>query len=123
MPFDDSDIYKIIEGASYSLQTHPDEKLDTYIDEIITKIAAAQEKDGYICTWKTIAADTTPASWVKPGPPWFDCSCCPSNIARFMPSIPDYIYAVKDPYSIKLGVFYDYSKKMITKSFYMVIHY
>jgi hypothetical protein len=28
--------------------------------------------------------------------PWFDCACCPSNIARFIPSLPGYIYAVKD---------------------------
>jgi DUF1680 family protein len=27
--------------------------------------------------------------------PWFKCSCCPSNICRFMPSIPGYIYAQK----------------------------
>jgi DUF1680 family protein len=27
---------------------------------------------------------------------WFDCSCCPSNIIRFLPSVPDYIYAQKD---------------------------
>jgi uncharacterized protein len=72
MPFDDSDIYKIIEGASYSLQTDPDEKLDAYIDEIITKIAAAQEEDGYICTWKTIDPDISPAKWLKAGPRWFD---------------------------------------------------
>ncbi|RQV95817.1 MAG: glycoside hydrolase family 127 protein [Calditrichaeota bacterium] len=72
MPFDDSDIYKIIEGASYSLQTHPDEKLDKYIDDIIGKISAAQEEDGYLTTWKTINPDTTPAWWVKPGPHWFN---------------------------------------------------
>ena len=70
MPFDDSDIYKIIEGASYSLTVHPDPELEKYIDDIIEKIAAAQEEDGYICTWKTINPDTTPAWWVKPGPRW-----------------------------------------------------
>lgn len=70
MPFDDTDVYKIIEGASYSLQTNPDEELDTYIDSIIEKIAAAQEEDGYLTTWKTINPDTTPAQWVEPGPRW-----------------------------------------------------
>jgi hypothetical protein len=70
MPFDDTDVYKIIEGASYSLKVHPDEKLEKYIDDILTKIAAAQEDDGYLCTWKTIDPDTTPAWWVKPGPRW-----------------------------------------------------
>ena len=45
MPFDDSDVYKIIEGASYSLRTNPDTELEKYIDAIIEKIAAAQEED------------------------------------------------------------------------------
>jgi DUF1680 family protein len=72
MPFDDSDVYKIIEGASYSLSVHPDKKLDAYIDSIIEKIAAAQEDDGYICTWKTLNPDTTPAWWVKAGPRWYN---------------------------------------------------
>lgn len=72
MPFDDSDVYKIIEGASYSLAIHPDQELEKYIDDIIAKIAAAQEKDGYLCTWKTLNPDTTPAHWVKAGPRWYD---------------------------------------------------
>ncbi|MEJ2055846.1 MAG: glycoside hydrolase family 127 protein, partial [Calditrichaceae bacterium] len=74
MPFDDSDVYKIIEGASYSLSVHPDKKLEAYIDSVITLIAAAQEDDGYICTWKTLNPDTTPAWWVKPGPRWYNLS-------------------------------------------------
>ena len=28
--------------------------------------------------------------------PWFGCACCPSNLCRFIPSVPGYIYAVKD---------------------------
>ncbi len=27
--------------------------------------------------------------------PWFGCACCPSNICRFIPSLPGYIYAIK----------------------------
>jgi len=72
MPFDDTDVYKIIEGASYSLQTHPDRKLGGYLDQIIGKIASAQEKDGYLTTWKTIDPSVTPAAWVEPGPRWHD---------------------------------------------------
>lgn len=53
-PYDDSDIYKIIEGASYSLSVHPDPKLDAYVDSLIAKIGAAQEPDGYIYTARTI---------------------------------------------------------------------
>ncbi len=50
MPFDDTDVYKLIEGASYSLQSHPDPALDRFMDGIIVKIAAAQEPDGYLTT-------------------------------------------------------------------------
>src|SRR5512144_1114778 len=53
-PFDDSDLYKVIEGASYALAVHPDPKLDAYVDSLIAKIAAAQEKDGYLYTTRTI---------------------------------------------------------------------
>jgi hypothetical protein len=54
-PFDDSDVYKIIEGASYSLQTNPDPKLEAYLDTLIYKIGKAQEPDGYLYTNRTIA--------------------------------------------------------------------
>lgn len=52
--FDDSDVYKIIEGAAYSMQVHPDPKLDAYVDSLIEKIRLAQEPDGYLYTWRTI---------------------------------------------------------------------
>jgi hypothetical protein len=48
--FNDSDLSKIIEGASYSLMTHPDEKLEAYVDELVGIMAAAQEEDGYLYT-------------------------------------------------------------------------
>jgi uncharacterized protein len=53
-PFDDSDVYKIIEGASYSLQSSPDPKLESYLDSLIYKISKAQEPDGYLYTNRTI---------------------------------------------------------------------
>ena len=53
-PFDDSDVYKIIEGASYALQTTPDPKLEAYLDTLIYKISMAQEPDGYLYTNRTI---------------------------------------------------------------------
>jgi DUF1680 family protein len=53
-PFDDSDPYKVIEGASYALSVHPDPALDAYLDKLIAKIAAAQEPDGYLYTTRTI---------------------------------------------------------------------
>lgn len=54
-PFDDSDVTKIIEGASYSLQTFPDPELEAYVDTLIYKIGLAQEADGYLYTNRTIA--------------------------------------------------------------------
>jgi len=53
-PFDDTDIYKTIEGASYSLSIFPDEKLARYIDSLIAIIGKAQEPDGYLYTARTI---------------------------------------------------------------------
>ena len=53
-PFDDTDVYKVIEGASYTLSVTPDPKLEQYIDGLIATIAAAQEKDGYLYTTRTI---------------------------------------------------------------------
>lgn len=51
--FDDTDPYKIIEGASYSLAVKYDARLDAYLDSVITLIAAAQEPDGYLTTCVT----------------------------------------------------------------------
>jgi DUF1680 family protein len=70
MPFDDTDVYKLIEGAAYSLQSHPDPDLDRYLDGLIAKIAGAQEPDGYLTTYKTIDVTKSPAEWLKPGPKW-----------------------------------------------------
>ena len=53
-PFDDTDVYKVIEGASYTLSVQYDAKLDAYVDSLIVKIAAAQEPDGYLYTARTI---------------------------------------------------------------------
>lgn len=53
-PFDDTDIYKTIEGAAFSLATHADAKLDKYVDSLITIVKAAQESDGYLYTARTI---------------------------------------------------------------------
>ena len=48
--FDDTDPYKVIEGASYSLAVHYDAALDHYLDSVINIIAQAQEPDGYLTT-------------------------------------------------------------------------
>jgi len=53
-PFDDTDVYKVIEGASYTLSVRPDPSLELYIDSLIVKIGAAQEPDGYLYPARTI---------------------------------------------------------------------
>ena len=61
--YDDSDLYKMIEGASYSLQNTPDKTLESKLDSIIALVAGAQGKDGYINTFYTLK---------KPGERWTD---------------------------------------------------
>lgn len=60
--YDDSDVYKIIEGAAYSLATHPDQHLEGFLDSLIADIASAQESDGYLYTMRTINPSK---SWAK----------------------------------------------------------
>jgi DUF1680 family protein len=52
--FDDSDVYKALEGMVYSLVNHPDPELEKKCDEWIDKFAAAQQPDGYINTYYTL---------------------------------------------------------------------
>ena len=52
--FDDSDVYKALEGMAYSLQNYPDPVLEAKCDEWIDKFAAAQLEDGYINTFYTL---------------------------------------------------------------------
>ena len=61
-PFDDTDIYKTLEGASFSLAVHPDATLQKYVDSLITIIGKAQEPDGYLYTARTIDP-TKPHAW------------------------------------------------------------
>ncbi len=77
-PFDDSDVYKVIEGAAYALHTRRDPKLEAEVDALVEKIKAAQEPDGYLYTSRTIAEKNAkkaePAkgnnlSWLE-GPRW-----------------------------------------------------
>ena len=52
--YDDSDVFKVVEGAAYALQIAPDPELETYLDKLIDKFAAAQEADGYLYTARSI---------------------------------------------------------------------
>lgn len=55
--YDDSDVFKIMEGAAYSLSLQRDPELERYMDDLISIIAAAQEKDGYLYTTRSIDPD------------------------------------------------------------------
>jgi DUF1680 family protein len=52
--FNDSDVYKVIEGAAYALMHERDPKLEAYVDELIDRIVAAQQEDGYLNTYFTL---------------------------------------------------------------------
>jgi DUF1680 family protein len=64
-PFDDTDVYKVLEGAAYTLSVHPDPQLDSYLDHVIEMIKAAQEPDGYLYTARTIDP-LHPHAWSGP---------------------------------------------------------
>ncbi|MBB4080751.1 hypothetical protein GGR28_003386 [Lewinella aquimaris] len=64
-PFDDTDVYKIIEGASNSLISAPNPQLSRLLDTLIDIIAVGQEADGYLTTWRTIDPAAPPAPWVE----------------------------------------------------------
>ncbi len=68
-PFDDTDVYKTIEGASYLLQTYPDARLEAYIDSVLAIVATAQEPDGYLNTSFTMNP-AHPHSWMTPNKRW-----------------------------------------------------
>ncbi len=61
-PFDDSDVYKAIEAAAYSLIHETNKELEKYVDDFIETVAIAQEDDGYIYTNRTINPDN-PHVW------------------------------------------------------------
>lgn len=52
--YDDSDVYKMLEGVAYTLMIKPDKKLEQKIDSFISLIVGAQQPDGYISTYYTL---------------------------------------------------------------------
>lgn len=52
--FNDSDVYKVLEGTSYALAASPDPDLEQRMDRVIAWIAAAQREDGYLNTYYTL---------------------------------------------------------------------
>ena len=61
--FDDTDLYKVIEGASYAMQVQKNPTLDLYLDSLIKIIGTAQEPDGYLYTFRTVGAKK-PHEWI-----------------------------------------------------------
>ena len=61
--FNDSDLYKVIEGAAYSLKSHPDPELEKYVDGVIEKIASAQWEDGYLYTFYSLPERQPEKRW------------------------------------------------------------
>lgn len=61
--YDDSDVYKVLEGAAYALAHRRDAKLEARVDAIVADIAAAQREDGYLNTYVQL---------VKPDERWKD---------------------------------------------------
>ncbi|MFO1475975.1 MAG: glycoside hydrolase family 127 protein [Verrucomicrobiota bacterium] len=63
-PFDDSDVYKVLEGASFCLSVKPDPAIAAQADGFIRQVAAAQEPDGYLYTWRTMHPDSPAHEWI-----------------------------------------------------------
>lgn len=63
-PFDDSDVYKALEGAAFCLSVQTNAALATQMEKLIAHIAAAQEPDGYLYTWRTMHPDSPAHNWI-----------------------------------------------------------
>ncbi len=63
--FDDSDVYKVMEGAAYSLQVYPDTMMRLYLDRLIRLIAAAQWEDGYLYTFYSLPERQPEKRWTN----------------------------------------------------------
>jgi DUF1680 family protein len=63
-PFDDSDVFKAVEGAAFALSLHRDPALEAKLDSYIAKFAAAQEPDGYLYTFRTMHPDSPAHDWI-----------------------------------------------------------
>ncbi|HPW18652.1 MAG TPA: glycoside hydrolase family 127 protein [Candidatus Aminicenantes bacterium] len=66
--YNDSDVYKAMEAAAYTLRLHPDAALGKTLDDLVALIARAQEPDGYLYTARTVdparpAPGSGPGRW------------------------------------------------------------
>lgn len=65
-PFDDSDVFKAVEGAAFCLSVEPNPAVAARLEGMIRRIAAAQEPDGYLYTWRTMHPDRPAHDWIDP---------------------------------------------------------
>jgi len=63
--FNDSDVYKIMEGAAYSLQVYPETMMRLYLDKLITIMDAAQWEDGYLFTFYSVPERQPEKLWTN----------------------------------------------------------
>lgn len=56
MVFQDSDVAKWIEAAAYSLRHFPNPQLEAVIDAVVDLMGRAQQSDGYLNTYFSVAA-------------------------------------------------------------------
>jgi len=61
--FNDSDVYKVMEGAAYSLQVHPETMMRLYLEKLIAIMAGAQWEDGYLYTFYSIPERQPQMRW------------------------------------------------------------
>ena len=63
--FNDSDVYKVMEGAAYSLQVHPEAMVRLYLDKLIAIMAGAQWEDGYLYTFYSVPQKQPEKRWTN----------------------------------------------------------
>jgi len=63
--FNDSDVYKVMEGAAYSLQVHPETMMRLYLDKLVTIMNAAQWDDGYLFTFYSVPEKQPEKRWTN----------------------------------------------------------
>ena len=63
--FNDSDVYKVMEGAAYSLQVHPEPMMRLYLDKLIAIMGGAQWEDGYLYTFYSVPQKQSQMRWTN----------------------------------------------------------
>lgn len=64
-PFDDSDVFKIMEGMAYSIKMFPNKELENQLDSLIYFVSKAQEADGYLLTARNVPTPKDLHEWVS----------------------------------------------------------